>query len=891
MGGRLVRRLRYWLNSGERSRLLREEMESHLEMKVQDMVDSGMPENEARAEARRQFGNLTRQQEQSRGTWIAQWISDAMQDAVFAGRTIAQQRGFTAAATLSAALGIGACSMLFGLANHALFRPLPVEDPSRLVSLSGKNLRSGKAGISLTYPDSQDLRQARSFDALTVFFGFMPGSIATNGEAQRYWGSLVSANYFDVVRPAFAAGRGFDPDKDDRTGERPVVVLSHRLWQSRFGSDAGLIGRDIQLNGRKVTVVGVTGPRFRGTESMFYSDFWVPFSMLDNLQQAGLGGDRMNDRHSQWLQGVARLRDGVSETAAAAEIAAKGKQLSLEYPATNKDREFHIERAGLIHPGFRKAIFVFFAMLMGVAVLVLCTACANIANLLLARASARRKEIATRLALGASRSRLVRQLLTESILLALLGGVGGYLIAHLGATSIGRMRLPISMPVDLTIALDYRVMLFCIGLSALTGVLFGLVPAIRATRQQLTGALKDDRASFGGSRRFGLRNALVVTQVTICMVLLICSGLFLRSLHSAAKTDPGFEHRNLLMMAFDPSLNGYKPEATRRLVETVVERTRGIAGVQSVSLTNGVPLNLEGTQNAFTPGGEGSNDDTRKILADIYAVSPGFFDTFGIRVIAGEDFRAGQEAEDIAIVNQALADRAFDRRNPVGQQIFYQGRVVRITGMVATAKSRTIGEEPRPCLYFPIMRELRGNDSLTGMTLVLRTSGNPAAFVAAARQAIREVDPSLAVFDVRTMETQLSQALFAPRAAALLLGLAGMMGVLIATVGIYGVISFTVARQTKEIGVRVALGAKRAHVIGMVLKQGALLTVTGAAIGLGAALALSRTAAGFLYGISPTDTLTFIAVPSLLLAISLAACLIPARRAASLDPNQALRYE
>lgn len=887
---RLQRRLRYWLHSGERARLLREEMEIHLAMRTQQFMEDGMTESDARGAARRQFGNATLQQEEALGTWIARWLNDLVQDFVFAARTVRKQPGFAAVAILSAALGIGACSLIFGIANFALFRPLPVDDPSHLASVSGRNLRRGKIGTSLAYPDFEDLRQAHSFQGMTAFFQFMPATISSNGEPQRYWGSLVTANYFDVVRPAFAIGRGFDAAKDDRKGEAPVAVLSYQLWQARFAGDHTIVGRSIELNRQKVTVVGVTGASFRGTEVMFFSDFWLPFSMLGSLAEVGMGGDRLQDRSGQWLMAAGRLREGVTEKEAASEIEVIGKRLSTAYPATNIDRGFHVERSGQVHPGFRKMIVVFFAMLLVVATLVLCTACANVANLLLARASARQKEIATRLAIGAGRGRLVRQLLTESVMLALLGGIGGYAIAQLGASSIGRSPIPLSMPVDLSISLDYRVMLFCMALSTLTGVVFGLVPALRATRPDLTGALKDERVRLGQSRRFGLRNLLVVAQVSICMVLLICSGLFLRSLYSARNIDTGFAHRNVLMMAFDPSLNRYAPSEARRIVDAILESTRAIPGVESVSLGNGVPLNMEGTQNSFVP--EGNLAGKRNpILADIYSIAPRYFETLGIRMFDGEDFHPGMPSEDVAIVNQALVGKAFPNQNPIGRRISYQGRTVRIVALVATTKSRTIGEDPHPCLYFPIARDPRGNDSLTGITLVLRTRGNPAGYAPLVRQTIRNIDPALALFDVRTMDTQISKALFLPRAAAFLFGLAGFMGLLISTVGIYGVISFAVARQTKEIGVRMALGASRTQVLGMVLKQGLALTVAGCAIGLGLALALSRVASSLLYGVSPRDTLTFVLVPAVLLLIALVACLVPARRAASLDPIRALRYE
>jgi predicted permease len=885
MARRWQRRLRYWLHSSERARLLREEMEIHLEMKAQELMEEGTTPRDARVAARRQFGNLTLQQEEGRRVWIARWLSDLGQDFGYALRTLRRQPGFAAVAVLSAALGIGACSLIFGIANFALFRSPAVDRPGRLASISGKSVRRGRVGGSLAYPDFEDLRHARTFQDMAAFFQFLPATIASGGEPQRYWGSMVTANYFDVVRPAFALGRGFDTG-----GGVPEVVLSYQLWRSRFTGDRAIVGREIELNGRKVTVVGVTGPGFRGTEVMFFSDFWLPFSMLDTLSQVGMGGDRLHDRGGQWLLATGRLRDGASVQSAAAELEVIGKRLTAAYPATNQDRSFHVELAGQINPGIRKMVVGFFLLLLCVSVMVLCTACANVANLLLARASARQKEIATRLAIGAGRGRLVRQLLTESLILSAIGGIAGLAIAQIGASAIGRSRIPLALPVDFSVTLDYGVLLFSIALSVLTGVVFGLAPALRATRPNLSSPLKDERIAIGQSRRFGMRNLLVVAQVSICMVLLICSGLFLRSLYSAANIDPGFTHRNLLLMSFDPSLNRYSPVEARRIVDRILEAARTMPGVESASLGDTIPLNLEGTQNAFTADSVDTDGAKSPIRADVYSVAAQYFDTLGIRMLEGEDFRAGT-SDDVVIVNQAASEKAFPHQNPIGRRISYLGRKVRITGLVATTKSRTIGEDPHPCLYFPMVRSARGNDSLTGMTLILRTRGEPAAFASQMRLAIRDIDPTLAVFDVRTMDMQLAQALFLPRATALLFGLAGLMGLLISTVGIYGVISFSVARQTREIGIRMAMGARRGQVLGMVLGQGLALTVAGAAIGLGLAIALGRMAASLLYGVSPTDTLTFVVVPTLLVCVALAACLVPARRAASLDPVHALRYE
>ncbi len=885
MWKRWQRRFRYWLHREERGRALREEMEFHLAMKTGELMEDGMSESQARGAARRQFGNRTLQQEESRTAWLGRWPGDLAQDAQFALRSIGRQPGFAAAAVLSTALGIGACSLIFGIANRAVLQPLPVADPSGLANITGASLRRGKIGQSLSYPEIEDLRQTRSFHGITAFVESVPAAISSGGDAQRYWGSVVSANYFDIVRPEFAAGRGFDAAKDDRPGEAPAIVLSNRLWRTRFAADPAIVGRTIDWNGRKVAVAGIAGPGFLGTDGTFYSDFWVPFSMLGDLGEAAADADRLRDRNSHWLYATARLRAGASMDEAAAEARVVAERIGN--PSGNGYRTFHVERAGRANPGARQMLLGLFLLLSAAAALVLFAACGNVANLLLARAAARRKEIATRLAIGAGRGRLIRQLLTESTVLALSGGAAGFAIAQAGAAGLGRLQLPLSMPVDLSLSLDLRVLLFCTALSALSGVAFGLAPALRATRGDLTGALKDERA-FGGSRRFGLRDVLVIGQVAISMLLLVSAGLFWRSLESARRIDPGFGNRNLLLVGLDPGLNGYPPEATARMMDAVLDRVRAIPGVRSVSLGDSVPLTMEGTQNTFVAENAAVE---QSIPADIYSVSPGYFDTLGIRLLAGADFREARPSSDVVIVNQAAAAKAFPGQPAVGRRIQYFGRSLRIAAVVATTKIRSIGEDPRSCLYFPIGRELRGNDSLTGMTLVLRTAGNPAGFSAPVRQAIRDVDPELAVFDIRTMEAHLSRALVFPRMAALLFGLAGCMGLAIASVGIYGLISFAVARRTREIGIRMALGAGRGRVLGSVLKQGLTLTLAGCIPGIALALVAGRVASSLLYGIGPHDRVTLIAAPAFLLLVAAAACLAPARRAASVEPLRALRWE
>jgi predicted permease len=884
------RRLRFWFEHRRRASLLREEIEIHLAMKVAELMEAGMTERDARNEARRRFGNLAHKMEESRAVWIARWMSDLMQDLSFAARTFRKQPGFTAVAVLSSALGIGACATIFGIANVAMFRPLPVEDPSRLMSISKSHVKTGQAGDTMSYPNFLDLRPARSFQAIAGYFPIVAATISSNGEPQRYWGSLVTANYFEVVRPRFARGRGVDDARDDTPGESPAVVLSHYLWQGRFGGDPEIVGKTIEMNKRKVKVVGVTAQGFRGTEVALVSDFWWPLSMVDQVLVLAGRKNIVAERDDNWIYGLGRLRGGVTRQEAAAEAEVIGKRLAAQYPAPNRDYSLHVETAGQVNAGLRGVVETFFLLLMVVTILVLLTACANVANLLLARASARQKEIATRLAIGAGRGRLLRQLLTESVLLALAGGAAGYLLAFWAASNIGKFRLPFPIPVDLTVTLDHRVVLFSAALAMLTGIVFGLAPAVRATRTDLTGALKDGSPQGGVLRRFGLRNILVVAQVAVCMLLLICSGLFLRSLGASQTANTGMHNRNVLCLAFDPSLNRYTDAQSRQFMTALLARVEALPGVQSATLTTNVPLSLADIGTNIVPEDKMAEPAKNEVSAELYAVAPRFFETLGIPLLAGQDFRADQpESEDVAIVNDTLAGKAFPHQSPIGRRVSYEDRMVRIVGVVATAKARSIGEDPRPSFYLPILNGQKEN--ILGVTLLVRTQGDPAAYANSVRQVMRGLDSALPIFDVRTMETHLKNALILPRMGAVMFGLCGAMALSISIVGLYGVVSFAVARRTKEIGIRMALGAARFQVVGMVLRQGLGLAGLGCAAGLAMALAVSRVLAGLLYGIGASDWVTFVFTPLVLIAVALVACLIPARRAAGLNPTKALRCD
>lgn len=879
------RRVRYLLQRGSRAEGLREEMEFHLNERIDALIAEGVPAGEARFRAKREFGNMMKLEEQSRSTWIGSRLTDFVQDIRHGFRTVKREPGFAAVAILSSALGIGACSTIFGIANFTLFQPLPVSQPDRLLAINAIKLKENRAGETMSYLELQDLRRdGKTLASVTGVFPVLPASISSGGDPKKYWGTLASANYFDVVRPGFALGRGFDL-KDDRIGEAPVVVLSHHLWRNRFGGDPSIVGKTIVFNGRSAQVLGVTAQGFRGTELLFVSDFWIPMSMIGDLNfLKNDSQERLTSRAYNWLSLVARLENGVAVSDAITEVDAIGRRSSAF--GNMRDRSFHAELAGQLNVGVRPIVTGFFFLLLAVTVLVLLIACANVANLLLARASSRQREIATRLALGAERGRLIRQLLTESTVLAFAGGLGGILIAYWGTSALGRFHLPLPIPLDLSAKLDWRALLFTAVLSVMTGLVFGLLPALRASRINIAGTMKKDAAQLAGLRRFGLRNILVVAQVAASLVLLIASGLFLRSLQSSSLIDSGMTSHSLLFMSIDPTLNQYSDLRARSLFLDLQSRLESLPGVESASITNVLPLSMVGNATRLKPEGMSSS-----IRADIYTVAPDFFKTMGILLRQGRDFERSVHSPEVLIVNETFAKQAFPNETALGRNLDFNGRKLEIVGIVANSKSRMLNEVQTNVVYIPILQSWATQQSLAGVTLAVKTRTAPAAFTEAVKKQIAAIDPALPISNIKTMETHLTDALFLPRLAALMFGLCGGMGLTIAAIGVYGVISFSVARRTKEIGIRMALGATRSEVVAMILRYGFGLAAVGCTIGLLIGMALSKTASSLLYGISSTDWLTFCIVPTFLLVIALLAAWIPARRAANLDPLTALRYE
>jgi predicted permease len=803
-------------------------------------------------------------------------MSRLTQDVTYTFRTFRNSPGFVAVVVVSIAIGIAANTTIFSVANAVLFGGLPVRDADRLVNFS-----NDRHGSSFSLPTYGDLRESPAFEDIAAHFSFAPVSL----NSERVWGQLVSGNYFSVIGVPMARGRGIRPEEDARRDT--VVVLSYALWKRKFAGDPAIVGRPIVMNNQTWQVIGVAAQGFHGTDRLLMGEFWVPLSLHDDLLPEMR---RTEERNSQWIMLDGRMKPGVSEREATAAINVINARIDQTYYPNEVKSRITLERSGRLPAETNRSAVGFIAGLMIVVGLVLVIACANVANLLLARGAGRQREIAVRLAVGASRARLVRQLVTESVMLSMLGAAAGLVFSMWIMAAISRIELPIPIPVNVHLGPDWRVLVFTIGLSLGSGIIFGLAPALRATRPDLVTAINGGEAQIAGFRRFGMRNFLVVTQVTLSLVLLISAGLFLRSLGRASGIELGMNPAPVLSVAFDPRQHSNSPELNFQFMAQVKERVAALPGVTSVSFTDFIPFSLVGEHGMFSAKGSASAD-ARRVRAYMVRVDPGYFETMGIPLLSGRDF--GHEAangEKVAVINRAMAERLFHGQSPMGRQ-FEEGRQsYQVVGVCGNSTQGTLGEGDYPTAYVPLDQNWARITSLSGVALIAK-SANPGSMLEPVRREIQALDPNLAVFNVLTMRDQTEKAMLLPRLTAVLFTSFGVSGLALAMVGLYGVMSFSVSRRTREIGIRMALGAGKSSIVGMVIRQGLALTGAGMAIGLVLALAASRFAQSLLYGVSPRDLETFVGVPLVLGAIALAASLIPARRASKTDPMQALRYE
>ena len=817
-------------------------------------------------------------------------------DLRYAARMLLNNPGFTVAVVATLALAIGVNTAMFSLVNTMVFAPLPVDDPDRLVRVFRDPLESDGLEV-FSYPDYCDYRDRSDvFENLAVF-SFLPVAVETAEGSETRFGQVVSGNYFQTLGVQAMEGRMLTPDDDLTPGGHPVAVLSHRYWQGELAGAADTVGRTVTLSGRPYTVVGIAPPGFTGASPVPSPDFWVPIAMIGQLRPELR--DQLEQRGGGFLLSIARLKTGVSleQARAGLQVTAAG-MVEVDPERYEGEKALVVPADGIfpMTPKMRRVATMISALVMSMVGLVLLVGCANVANLLLARSVSRRREIGIRLSLGAPRRRIVQQMLTESIFLALLGGAAGLVLSAwtLDLMVAAMPAMPFNVVLNLDFAIDRRVLLFTGGISMLSGILFGLFPARGATRVDLISTLKDDRgAGRFGFRRSKLRNALVVAQVASSLVLLIVAGLFVRSLLEARAIDPGFDHQNVLAVAFDLGARPGEEADSAAFCRELLERVRALPGVEAACIENCVPLTLTiSSTNFWIEGQEYPDPEEGGTGASYATVSSESFLTLGIPLLQGRDFNSGDTTESpgVVIVNQEFAERFWPGENPLGKRISREnaeGPFLEVVGVAKTTKYWLIGEEPRPHVYLSIDQ----NPQEFMATLLVRTNGDPLIAATPVREIIREIDPELALSSTNRLTELIGFILLPARFAAAGFGLFGLLALVLASVGLYGVMSYTANQRMHEISIRTALGAQRGDIIKMMLNQGIRLTVIGLVIGLVIALAGTRYLASLLYGIGTTDPLTFIAVSLVLAGVTLLASYLPARRATMVDPAVTLRFE
>jgi putative ABC transport system permease protein len=869
---------------------LAEEFRDHLEREEQENRAAGMSAEEAHYAALRKFGNPVRAGEESREMWRWVWLETWMQDIRYALRLLVRNRSFTAVAVLSLAVGIGVNSALFSLADALVLRPLSVLHPGEVVTVVSKSPSDSFGGIS--FPDYKDFRdQSKSFDGLVAFtrtsFGFSsrPGDLP-----QMKTGMMVSGNLFSAMGVEPDLGRGFLPEEDQVPGRDAVVVLGHDFWQTQLGADRSIIGKKVRLNGIEFTVIGVAPARFTGMDHLLRPSFFVPLMMAQRLD-ANPTRNLIEKRDDRSLDMKGRLKTGVSLAQAQAELVTIAKGLENAYPTTNKSQSVAVMTELQVRVANDPVDAGLVAMLMALAAIVLLVACANLANLQLSRARARTREIAIRLAVGAGRLRLVRQLMAESLVVALAGGAVSLLVAYAGTAFLSRIQVPTDLPLVFSIRIDERVLVFSLAVSILSAMLFGLVPALQASRTDLVSSLKSADADSSGKQRLWGRKALVVAQVALSLVLMVVAAMLYRSFKNVLAGGPGFRTDHLVMMSFNPKLVRYNDQQTQQFYKELAERARSTSGVKTAALTLVVPMAPnQHTENIVPEGYQFPKDRSNaNVFADI--VDDGFFGTLSIPILSGRGFLESDTASApmVAVVNQVLADQYWPNQDALGRRFRLnddKGPWVEIVGIAKSAKYLWVGEGPTPYLYIPLAQHPQSR-----MTLVAQSFGDASSLVAPLREMVRGLDANQPVYDVRTMEEFYQmRAVNVPLMINEVVGAMGLIGLLLAMVGLYGLMAYSVSRRTREIGIRMAIGADQSSVVRMVMRQGLTLAVIGLVIGLVGSF-FAESGVNAVFGATKHDPISYLIVAPALLAVTMLAAWVPARRASRVDPTRALRFE
>lgn len=827
-------------------------------------------------------------------------IADIYYDLRYALRMLRKKPGFTLVAVLTLALGIGANAALFSLTDAVLLQSLPVNHPDQLTTISSCDPTLGPdVSTSFSYPMYQDLRDKNEVFSGVLARGGAQMNISYEGRNDRVRGELVSGNYFDVLGVRPWAGRLFTQDDDRTPGAHPVAILSYGFWERRFGKDPAIVGKTILVNENPLTVIGVSPPGFYGVELSSNADIRVPLMMTTVYNP--LPKTRLTSRRHQWLTLMGRRKDGVTPAQAEGKLevlyqqirAGEAQQLPADTSATERQRflatkiQLRDGSQGFQH--LQREMKTPLLLLFGGTCIVLLILCANLANLMLARDAVRDQEIAVRLALGAGRLRLLRQWLTEAILLSALGAIAGVLVASWVKTALWAF-MPADYRMNLDLPLGWRFIGFTLLVSLVVGVVLGLAPALRAARGQAALALRGETRTFvSGGGLFSLRSGLILMQVALSMPLLIVSALFLNSLQKLRGVDTGFARNNVLIASINPTLNGYSQEKTQSFYRDLLLELRALPGVQSAALSSDSPISGSWDQEGLVVEGYRPGEGER-VDAQSSIISPDYFGSLGITLVAGRDFndQDAAGAPKVAIINEKMARKYLGSRNPIGTKIGTDDQPdTVIVGIVKDAQYLSLREPAARHFFEPIAQQPR----LFDLTMHIKTAGEPTALVELVRRQVQRLDPHLPLYDVKTLTTQIDESITQERLVTWLCTAFGLLATLLTALGLYGVLAFSVAQRTKEIGIRVALGAQARDVMKLIIGQGMLLVTVGVVLGLGVSLAVTRLVASLLFGVTPTNATTFIGVSAGLALLALLACYIPARRATKVDPLVALRYE
>jgi predicted permease len=807
------------------------------------------------------------------------------QDLRHSVRMLLKRPGFTLTVVMTLALGIGANATIFTWIKVVLLDSLPgIERPDELVEIWGSTRHN--SALSTSYLDYLDFRDRNG--ALSGLFAhqILPLNLGRGEKPERVRGSVVSGNYFDVLGVKALIGRTFAPEEDRTPNSHPVAVIGYGLWQRRFASDTGVIGQKITLNEHDFTMIGVAPADFASPFAGNAIDVWTPVMMKDYVARPHFS---LTDRSSRWLMVMGRLKPGATVQQARSNIAAIARQLEESYPQSNEQLGAEVYSVAQSPYSLKRSLQSSLAILMAAVAVVLLIACANVANLLLARGASRRKEIAVRVALGGSRLRLMQQMLTESLVLASIGAAIGLAIAFWTARFLPAFLPPYASGEHFRTTPDATVFDFTIALTMITTLLFGLAPTLQASRPDLVTGLKEGTAPIGrGQHRISLLHGLVVTQIALSMIALISAGLFVRSLREAYKANPGFDPDHVLLAAFDPFLSGYDETRGREFYRQLVERVRTLPGVQSATLARRLPLTLSGIAFANVTIDGYAQAPEEDMRLNYETVGPQYFQTMRIPMVHGRDFdeRDRENAHRVVIINETMARRYWPNGGALGQRLKLTSDWLEIVGIAKDVKNRSLSESPRPLLYLPLLQDYRSD-----MILVARTSMNPEQAFHAVQTVVSSLDTGMPTFDVKTFEQHIGVSFFLQRMAATLLSIFGLLALSLAALGLYGVMAYSVSQRTRELGIRISIGAKQRDVLKLVLGQTLVLAAIGIAGGLVTAIAVTRFAANLLYGVSPADPATFALIAVVLLFVSLVAGYFPARRATRIDPMIALRSE